>query len=199
MRGKAGKHDGADAAEADSGSATEPAQEGERAESNGSAQQSTKSTAEAHEESAQPPLASAGSTEDQHTALQPHKPQPTAMNGNSEEKGSSGPRSQKKEEALEESRGEQGKEGYQFSKGAYFIGKCVWGKVKSYPSPHVLAEDIAGLHLSGSTYHPLRVTAGLRVPTCACIAFFCLAVSMPQEPLQTSGVLKRVEALPRCA
>lgn len=98
-----------------------------------SAQQSSIITDSASESKAEPLAASEYNGLDLHPAPQDENLKDADANVSSETRNSK-ESSSGKEGAADDGIADQKKGDYQFSKGAYFIGKCVWGKVcHSFP------------------------------------------------------------------
>lgn len=124
------KQDGVHIRKSDGDCDAQPRQTRLKENGSASAHQDSNSAAGAEQKSAEPTSAVGVNGSGLHTAPQPEEhPQGTAAEFAPEADGrDEPPLSGKEREVLDGSKGEE-KGGYQFSKGAYFIGKCVWGKV----------------------------------------------------------------------
>lgn len=132
-----------------------------------SAQQSSIITDSASESRAEPSAASERNGLDLHPAPQDEKLKDADANGSSET-GNSKESSSGNDGAADDEGADEKKGDYQFSKGAYFIGKCVWGKVShSFPQHALLHGAFIMAGKDGTNHKCLQCLQGIRRRKCA--------------------------------
>lgn len=132
----AAEQNGIHSRDADVDSAAEPGQPQLKENGSASAQQDSATAAGAEQKSTELPPVPGVNGLDLHPASQPEeKLQGAAADDASEASDKKQPPLSDKEREVVDGSGEEEKGGFKFSKGAYFIGKAVWGKVKQPPVP----------------------------------------------------------------
>ena len=145
----AAEQGGAHRADMKSNSDAKPAQPHLKQNHSADAQQHGTTARGAEEDSAELPAASGVNGLDLPSVPQPEKElQGRAANGASEAMDEEEPPLSGKEREVLDGSGAEEEGGFQFTKGAYFIGKCVWGKVTS-SSAVALSTATVRVHVSG--------------------------------------------------
>ena len=126
------EQDGAQSTHMNGSSDAAPAQPHSKENGSASAQHDSTAAERSEEKSAQLPAASAPNGLDLPSVPHPREElQGAGAAGASEARDEGEPPLSGKEREVLDGSGAEGKGGFRFSKGAYFIGKCVWGKVRS--------------------------------------------------------------------